>query len=458
MPDNPILIDPARTLHPVPAIRGVMTEWMFSPEQADTGRAPDVQGVNSGYGSLHNLQEEDIALAASTGAGTVRCAIEHVSLEDDDRPGVYKKGSFRRIEQLLFWYGKHGLKAILDLHNALGRVGGGDPRLWRQSEYQDRFVAVWRELVGRFKDHPQVIAYEPLNEPEPPEDDYDVWNTLARRVTEAIRQIDPRKPIIIDSIGYASPSKFDRLEPTGDRNTLYSFHWYGPSAFHCQKRPWIKDRGAYHYPDVYDGVRWDRRTIRQAWQSPLDFAVRCGAGLFCGEFGCVSDCPEMEDMVWLLDAISLMDQLNVGWTYYHFMFRTAEEYWRSHFDCNLYVFDAVNRRLRAMDRKVSLLGDLMRLRGTVLRHDEPEDSDVTVYAAAELGGTLRVYAANKSRRLPKRVALVFGAGPWSAQVQVRRMAVGTGGFVDAPTLRMTGERLDVWVEALSILRLTINRP
>jgi hypothetical protein len=38
------------------------------------------------------------------------------------------------------------------------------------------------------------------------------------------------------------------------------------------------------------------------------------------------------------------------------------------------------------------------------------------------------------------------------------MAVGTGGFVDAPVLRMTGERLDVWVEALSILRLTINRP
>jgi aryl-phospho-beta-D-glucosidase BglC (GH1 family) len=184
-----IRIDPAKVLHPVPAIRGVMTEWMFAEGEADTGRSVDPTGVEYGYGRLLSLTEEDIARAAEIGVNTIRCAVEHASLEDDKRPGVYKEAGFRRLTQLLDWYAAHGIKGIIDLHNALGRVGGGDPRLWRERAYQDRFVAVWREVVRRYKGHPAVAAYEPINEAEPPDNDYAVWNRLATRTTDAIRTI-----------------------------------------------------------------------------------------------------------------------------------------------------------------------------------------------------------------------------------------------------------------------------
>ena len=457
-----ISIDPSKTLHEVPSIRGAMTEWMFSGEE-DPGKSVDPRGVEYSYGGLLNLRKEDIELAARTGLTTIRCAVSHTSLEDKDTPGKWIEAGFERIGELFDWYGQCGINGILDLHNALGREGGGDPRLWQQKEFQDRFVNVWKELARRFKDHPQVIAFEPLNEPEPRHTDdfaerYRVWNDLAKRTTDGIREIDAKTPIIINCIEYANPSAFAGLEPTGDENTIYSFHWYAPSEFHCQKRPWMKDKGTYHYPDEYHGKWWDRNTIHEAWKPALDFATVHNARLFCGEFGCVSDVPEMEDMCWLLDIVSLFDQLGIDWTYYLYMFRTVEPYWtkEGHFDCNMFVRDATSGELRTFDRKVSLLSDLMKLRGTALDHDQPDDGYLVVYAVRLPDGNLRIYASNKSRTDAKSLALALAGGPWAPQVEAQRMAVGTGGYVEAPSMTLKEGRLDLRLEPLTILHLTVQ--
>ena len=155
---------------------------------------------------------------------------------------------------------------------------------------------VWREIVRRYRGHPQVIAYEPLNEAEPRHTEdmserYRVWNDLAKRITEAIRELDADKPIIINSIEYAHPKAFAGLEHTGDPNTVYSFHWYWPYAFHLQKRPGTRTRTSTTTPARTTSTWWDRNTIRQELEPVIQFANRHKVPLFCGEFGCVSDMP-----------------------------------------------------------------------------------------------------------------------------------------------------------------------
>lgn len=456
---GPIVIDGQAVLGPLPVVRGVMTEWMYTPRANPKTAEP--RGVDKSYGRIFSLQEPDFALAAEIGINTIRLSISHESIEVRDQPGQWYEGGFARIQQLLDWCAKYDLMAILDLHNALGREGGGDPRLWREPQYQDRFVAVWQEIARRFKDNPQVIAYEPLNEPEPQHvrdmaERHAVWNSLAQRTSRAIREIDPDRPIIINSIEYAHPSAFKGLELSGVPNTVYSFHWYDPKPFHMQKRPTLQDKQTYHYPDVIYGRAWNRRTILESWQPALQFAREHDVPLFCGEFGCVSDCPEMEDMVWLLDVISLFDQNAIGWTYYHYMFRTVEPYWREHFDCNLFIFDTVNDKLYTFDRKVSLLSDLMKLRGEALRHDQPAEEDLSLYAVRLATGELRVYAWNKSREQIKEMALRLAGGPWGGQASVQRMAVGTGGFVPADAATVTDGQLNLTLEPLTILRLSVR--
>ena len=266
---------------------------------------------------------------------------------------------------------------------------------------------MWQEIARRFKANPQVLAYEPCNEPSPPyASRYRRWNALAKRVTAAIRQVDPGKPIIVDYLNGCHPGGFEGLEPTGDANTWYSFHFYEPHAFHCQKRLWLtRIREPIIIPGEFRGKWWNRRMLVQQWQAALDFAGRHHVLLFAGEFGCVGEVPEMEDAVWLLDMVSLLDTRNIGWTYYHFMSHAIHPHWQEHFDCGMYIYDVPHQRLHCFERKVSLLGDLMKLRGSVLAIAQPADEWITAYAVAEPSGDVRIYLANKSRDRAKSIRL-----------------------------------------------------
>ncbi len=453
-------IDPSTPLGPVAAIRGVMTEWMFTPGVGDQGRSVDPQGVEYSYGQLLSLEKEDFVRAAQVGVNTLRCAVAHTDLEEADQPGKYKSLGFDRLGEIIDWCDEVGIDVVIDIHNALGREGGGDPRLWQEKSYQDRFCAIWSEIAKRFKDHRRVVGWEPLNEPEPrhvPDmaGRYKVWNELAKRVTDSIRTAGTDKPIIINAIEYANASAFEGLEPTGDDNTLYSFHWYAPSKFHKQLRPWMKDRNTYHYPGEFEGRFWDRRTIIQEWAAPLAFAEKHNVPLFCGEFGCVGDTPEMEDMVWLLDVISAFDQFNIGWTYYHYMFRTPERYWKNHFDCNMFIHESDTGVLRTNHRKVDLLGDLMKLRGQTLAIPEPEDQNLHAAAYLLQDGSLRLYLSNRCRSEDGKLQLAV-EGNWQETADVKRMAVGTAGWVDADNLTLTDGKLDVDLPQLTILSVTLK--
>ena len=127
-----ILIDPSKTKHPVPPVRGAM--WMFRenrtkspsrgfdglPVTSSNGITPDGEGDS--YGSLVHMKEENVALAAETGINTFRCGFIHSFLEDRDKPYSYFKDSFVLIEKLFDICQKYGIKCIFDLHNAV-RIG-----------------------------------------------------------------------------------------------------------------------------------------------------------------------------------------------------------------------------------------------------------------------------------------------------------------------------------------------
>jgi hypothetical protein len=447
-------IDPARVLHAVPAIRGV--HWQFKEGRSEPreGISPH-KGETGCYGSLVDMKKEHLALAAQMGVTTIRCGIEHGSLEDRDQPGKYSEEGFARIERFFGWCGEYHIHCIFDLHAVFG-MEDGSKRFWDSEELQQRWCAVWQEIARRFKANPQVLAYEPCNEPSPPyASRYRRWNPLAKRVTAAIRQVDPSKPIIIDCLNGCHPGGFEGLEPTGDTNAWYSFHFYEPHAFHCQKRLWLADQGTYHYPGEFRGKWWNRQMLVDQWQAALDFADRHHVPLFAGEFGCVHEVPEMEDAVWLLDMVSLLDAHNVGWTYYHFMSHAIDPHWQEHFDCGLYIYDVPHQRLHSFDRKVSLLADLMKLRGSVLDVPQPADQWLTVYAVAEPTGKTRVYLANKSRDQAKTVRLQLVGGKGAGRAKYQQMKRGGRGFRAAGDLPLADGMLKVTMEPLTIHRIEL---
>jgi hypothetical protein len=122
---------------------------------------------------------------------------------------------------------------------------GGDPdyRIWQDEAYQKQAFDFWRELAGTVKDHPAIVAYNPLNEPHPElaygyeqaNRDFKRWledtegttndlNLFNRNMVAAIRIADPDTPIILDGYFYADPMGMPYLEVINDPNILYAFH------------------------------------------------------------------------------------------------------------------------------------------------------------------------------------------------------------------------------------------
>ena len=450
-----IQINPARVLHAVPGYSRRTLAIQGRQARAARRHQPK-QGRDRQLRVADRHEAEHVALAAQIGVTTIRCGIEQGSLEDLAHPGKYSEEGFARIERFFRWCGECHIQCIFDLHWPFAWDDHGRS-FWDSQELQQRWCAVWQEIARRFHANPQVLAYEPYNEPGPPyANRYHRWNELAKRITAAIRQVDSVKPIIIDCI-YWHPREFGGLEPTGDANAWYSFHYYEPLPFHCQKRPWNTDQKVYHYPGEFPGGWWNLAMILQQWRAALDFAEKRHVPLFVGEFGCVHEVPEMEDAVWLLDMVSLFDTQNIGWTQYFFMSDAIHPYWQEHFDCGMYIYDAPHHRVRCFDRKVSLMSDLMKLRGSVLDVPQPTDEWITAYAVAEPTGETRVYLSNKSRDQAKTIRLHLAGRTGVGRAKCQQMKRGSNGFFAAGDVALADGTLEVSMAPLTIHRLRISR-
>jgi len=252
-------------------------------------------------------------------------------------------------------------------------------------------------------------------------------------------------------------------------NTIYSFHNYQPGPFHCQKRRELADQSTYYYPGYIPLVRpaagqaldfnlahyppeearfWNRAQLQEEFAAPIRFRQTYQVPLFCGEFGCVSDVPPMSDMMYLMDEISIFQEQAVPWTMYNTMYRTNDPWWRSHFDCGIYIDYALERELLRYGRKIALLRFFCAHEGKVLRLEQPADGWVGLYGLREQDGLVHLLVSNKSR---EHRAIRLQVGAVGNTCACSTMGADDNGFNAQADIRPRGGGVEL---ALSPLTLT----
>ena len=187
--------------------------------------------------------------------------------------------------------------------NVLGRVE------------QQRFLDVWRGIAARFCGNADVIyGYDLVNEPVQRREALpgcDGW-TLQRRAAEAIREIDPETPVIVESNLLDHPETYGSMSPLDLANVIYEVHVYNPVDFTHQGVG-----GPYEpksYPDARRG--WDKDFLRRVLAPVRAFELRHGAKIYVGEFSAIAWADGADK--WLADAISLFGEYGWDWTYHAF--------------------------------------------------------------------------------------------------------------------------------------------
>ena len=216
---------------------------------------------------------------------------------------------------------KYGMKVVLDLHvTPGGRNAQGEFSMFFEREYADWFVDFWRRTAARFAPvvqtmGPVIYGYDLCNEPVQhgealPECD---WWSLQRRAAEAIREVDPETPVIVETNNWDVPSAFGMLSPLALVNVIYEVHVYNPIQFTHQGI--MGHPMGVTYPN--NAARgWDREYLRRVLGPVRAFQEKHGAKIYVGEFSAAAWAPGADQ--YLRDCIALFNEYGWDWTYHAF--------------------------------------------------------------------------------------------------------------------------------------------
>lgn len=228
-------------------------------------------------------------------------------------------GALDQFDQALPACTKYGLVVLLDLHTPPGgRAGQGVCRMFSEPKYQDHLVAVWQRIAERYKGSEGIYAYDLINEPVegPIPEGMPSWREIATRVTRAIREIDPGKPVLYEPGPWGSPTGFDRLIPLDVDRVIYGFHMYMPHQFTHQG---VRNAPVgVAYPGEIAGEYWDKERLRQAMLPTIEFQREFNVHIHVGEFSAIRWAPGNSAYRYLRDAIELFEEYGWDWTYHAF--------------------------------------------------------------------------------------------------------------------------------------------
>ena len=232
------------------------------------------------------IAEDDIRFIASVGFNTVRIPLHWNLFMTGD--GTMTGDGWALLDRVLGWAREAGLYAIVDLHAAPGGQTGinhddgpGYPLMFYVPRDRDLTVRLWRAIAERYKGNPTILGYDLLNEPIAPYHDVDTLNPrlepFFRRVTEAIRAVDPGRIVFLAAGQWSS--SFDMFGPPFAPNLAYTYHSFWAS------------------------------TMRDSIQRHLNFSERYDVPLFLGETGELTD-------GWNEGFRKLHEAHDIGWSFW----------------------------------------------------------------------------------------------------------------------------------------------
>lgn len=311
-------------------------------------------GVNLGgwYSQCNHTQErydnfiveKDIENIKNWGLDHIRVPVDYNLVETDD--GQYKEDGFDRIQKIIDWSNKYGLKMVLDLHKTAGfsfDVGERENGFFENEDLQERFYKLWEQFSTRYAKYENMLMFELLNEVTDQKLSKK-WNEIVRNCITRIRKIAPTIRILVGSYWNNAVSAVKDLDAPYDENIVYNFHCYEPIIYTHQGALWVSKKMP---PDFRISVNATYRQMADAstkimdwpenrfeefgfdnqlspvyfetlFKEALDVAKERNVTLYCGEYGVIDYGTPEETLYWYKQICSVLDKYDIGraaWTY-----------------------------------------------------------------------------------------------------------------------------------------------
>jgi endoglucanase len=216
----------------------------------------------------------------------------------------------------------NNLTVILDEHDFT--FCGRDPDTCRV-----RLLAFWSQVAEHYKDAPNAVVFEILNEPNQAMNDR--WNSLAAEALALIRKTNPTRNVIIGPAFWNNIEWLSKLElPEADRHIIVTVHYYLPMRFTHQGADWTPE-----YANT-TGVTWgtpaDYAAIERDFDGVQAWARQHRRPILLGEFGAYDKGPIDSRVKYTAAVARAAEKRGWAWAYWQFdsdfvVYRIDEDQW-----------------------------------------------------------------------------------------------------------------------------------
>lgn len=253
--------------------------------------------------------ESDLIRIADKGFDTIRLPIRWETRAMDTAPYTIDEAFFGLVDDTLGWAAGSGLAVVMNMHHHDAFFSDAESR-------KDQFLAMWEQIASRYRDQPNSVIFEILNEPHDSVTE-ERWNQYLLDALAVIRLDNPTRPVVIGPADWGHVSGMDRLILPDDPNVIFTVHYYDPLEFTHQGASWVEGSDQW-LGTTWDGIDAEEAAIRDELDFVAGWADDNNVPVFLGEFGAYNR-ADMDSRARWTEAVSrISEELGFAWCYWEY--------------------------------------------------------------------------------------------------------------------------------------------
>lgn len=184
------------------------------------------------------------------------------------------------------------------------------------SAERGRFLSQWTQIATYFRDYPDSLLFEVLNEPHGKITPL-LWNELFADALKEIRKTNPTRGVLMGLAEYGGLSAVPQVRLPDDDNIILTPHYYNPFTFTHQGADWVGGSADWI------GTKWldteaEREAIKSEFRYLLHFSEKNNVPVHIGEFGAFSRADSVSRKKWTNFLSRWLEEENLSWAYWEF--------------------------------------------------------------------------------------------------------------------------------------------